>query len=209
MVSPERCLEYCALPPEPDSFKKAPEGWPSKGDIQFNHLSLFYPGTEEAILKNITLHIPAGTKVGIVGRTGAGKSSLLHALFRLVEPSGSILIDGISTFSLGLHSLRSSLCIIPQDPFCFKGTLRFNIDPFSIYSDDQIWKALEAVELKQTVAKNKLKLQAVVTENGSNWSFGERQLICIARAILKNTRFIVMVRMGLILNRMKPLQQWI
>ncbi|KAJ3326580.1 Multidrug resistance-associated protein 5, partial [Kappamyces sp. JEL0680] len=116
------------------------------------------------------------------------------ALFRVVEPSPakSITIDGIAISDLGLDDLRSRISIIPQEPFCFKGTLRFNLDPFGRYSDEQLWSVLDAVELKSAVAGLAMQLDAPVEENGVNWSVGERQLICLARAILKNSKLIVM-----------------
>ena len=183
MVSAERCLEYCKLPSEPPEITdvRPPEDWPSKGHVNLSKMSLTYPGSNNPVLKSISIDIAGGKKIGVVGRTGAGKSSIFQALFRLVDPDppGSITIDGIDTSKLGLFDLRSRLSIIPQDPFCFKGTLRFNIDPFNRYSDDQIWQALEAVELKSVVSGLPEKLDAAVTENGGNWSFGERQLICL------------------------------
>lgn len=119
---------------------------------------------------------------------------MILRLFRLVEPTpvGSIILDDIKLSDLGLFDLRSRISIIPQEPFCFEGTLRFNIDPFNQYTDDQLWRVLEAVELKSVVSKLGNKLESEVAENGGNWSFGERQLICLARAILKNTGLIVM-----------------
>jgi ATP-binding cassette subfamily C (CFTR/MRP) protein 4 len=202
MVSTERVFEYTVLPSEAavETDVKPPVGWPTEGRLQIQNMSLAYPNLKDPssplppVLKNITIDFDAGLKVGIVGRTGAGKSSFLQALFRIVEPTPekSILIDGIATSDLGLKDLRSNLSIIPQEPFCFKGTLRFNLDPFNKHTDEQLWNVLEAVELKQTIESNSEKLETAVLENGSNWSVGERQLICLARAILRNTRFIVM-----------------
>ncbi|KAJ3325674.1 Multidrug resistance-associated protein 4 [Boothiomyces sp. JEL0866] len=202
MVSTERVFEYTELPSEAaDQLPfKAPENWPLKGDIQIDNMSLAYPNLENPgkpsppVLKNLKIHFAPGTKVGIVGRTGAGKSSFIQALFRLIEPTPtkSIIIDDIHTSDLGLTDLRSKLSIIPQEPVCFKGTIRFNLDPFNFYSDEQLWKVLEAVELKNTLSSMPEKLDSPVTENGANWSVGERQLICFARAILKNSRLIVM-----------------
>ncbi|KAJ1557628.1 Multidrug resistance-associated protein 4 [Nowakowskiella sp. JEL0078] len=197
MVSVERVLEYTELEPEAPPFTdiRPPDSWPSQGDVEIKDLSLIYPKTNKPALQNITVHMKPGQRCGIIGRTGAGKSSFLQAIFRLVEPtpsSGTIFIDGIDTSTIGLADLRSRISIIPQEPFCFRGTLRFNIDPFSCYSDEELWKVLEAVELKRVIEAIPEKLDAKVTENGGNWSFGEKQLICLARAILRNTKLIVM-----------------
>jgi ATP-binding cassette subfamily C (CFTR/MRP) protein 4 len=202
MVSVERVQEYTQLPPE-GSFETEtnPDAdWPQEGKVEFVDMSLSYPNANSPdspgrlSLKNISIVFEKGQKVGIVGRTGAGKSSLLQALFRLFEPAPkrSVIIDGLYTSDLGLTVLRSKIAIIPQDPFCFKGTIRFNLDPFSAYSDEDLWRTLEAVELKSAIENEPKKLDATVEENGSNWSIGERQLMCLARAILKNARLIVM-----------------
>jgi ATP-binding cassette subfamily C (CFTR/MRP) protein 4 len=202
MISTERVFEYAQLPSEAaeETDIKPAAGWPAEGRLEIKNMSLTYPNLENVgettkpVLKNISISFEPGLKIGIVGRTGAGKSSFLQALFRMVEPSpeGCIVIDGIPTSKLGLYDLRSSLSIIPQEPFCFKGTLRFNLDPFNNYSDEQLWSVLAAVELKNTVMLSADKLDSEVTENGANWSVGERQLICLARSILRNSRIIVM-----------------
>ncbi|KAJ3417651.1 Multidrug resistance-associated protein 4 [Chytridiales sp. JEL 0842] len=196
MVSVERILEYTQLPSEAPAYtdlKPSPD-WPSRGEVVMNGLNLTYPSTNQRVLKDVSVVIPGGTKVGVVGRTGAGKSSLLQALFRLVEPEqpNSISIDGLNTGSLGLTDLRSKISIIPQEPFCFKGTLRSNLDPWGKHTDAELWRALESVELKSVVEVLPEKMDAPVAENGSNWSVGERQLICLARAILRNSKLIVM-----------------
>ena len=198
MVSTERLLEYSDLTPEgqktADSKVELPDAWPSAGHIQIKNMSLQYPGSSRFVLNGITIDIPAGTRIGIVGRTGAGKSSFIQALFRLFEatPEDAICVDGVFISKLKLKDLRSRLAIIPQEPFCFKGTLRFNLDPSRLYSDSEIWRALEMVELKRIVTQLPDQLDCEVSENGSNWSVGERQLICLARAILRNSKIVVM-----------------
>lgn len=146
MTSVERVLQYIDLEEEKSPSKTAPGGWPSKGQIEFRNMSLRYDFNDEVpVLKNLNFIINASWKVGVVGRTGAGKSSLIGALFRLAPIEGGIYIDDIETGTISLENLRSSISIIPQDPVLFSATIRYNLDPFGRYSDDQIWRALEDV----------------------------------------------------------------
>ncbi|TPX30555.1 hypothetical protein SmJEL517_g05897 [Synchytrium microbalum] len=196
MTSVERILEFTEIPseaqPGPDDLKPSKE-WPQSGHIVLKDLRLTYPQTDNEVLKGISVDIKPGSKVGIVGRTGAGKSSMLQALFRLVEPNpGSVIIDGLSVTDMSLEDIRSRISIIPQEPFCFKGDLRFNLDPFHQYDDARLWEVLDAVELGKMIRNLPGKLDEPVSENGSNFSVGERQLIALARAILRNSKIIVM-----------------
>ncbi|KAF9099073.1 hypothetical protein BGX27_000668, partial [Mortierella sp. AM989] len=207
MVSVERMMEYAQVKPEeserrrfnPDGSSVVPNGWPLEAKVTFTDMSLTYPRGDGPVLKNISLDFKAGERVGIVGRTGAGKSSLIGALFRLVETTtgnpahrGGITIDGIDISQIGMHDLREKMAIIPQEPFLFRGTLRFNLDPISQHQDADIWAALEAAELKRMVEGLVGGLDAVVDDNGKNFSIGERQLLSLARAVLRRSKIIVM-----------------
>ncbi|KAL6007643.1 hypothetical protein ACLOJK_033143 [Asimina triloba] len=136
---------------------------------------------------------PGGMKTGIVGRTGSGKSTLIQTIFRIVDPvGGQILIDGVSISTIGLHDLRFRLSIIPQDPTMFEGTVRSNLDPLGEYSDEQIWEALDHCQLGDEVRRKEGKLHSTVTENGENWSMGQRQLVCLGRVLLKRSKVLVL-----------------
>ncbi|XP_071950511.1 ATP-binding cassette sub-family C member 5-like isoform X2 [Antedon mediterranea] len=172
---------------------RPPDDWPSSGTIQFSGLKMRYRPNLPLVLKGVTFTIESEEKIGIVGRTGSGKSSLGVSLFRLVEKSaGSIIIDGIDISKIGLEDLRSKISIIPQDPVLFVGTIRYNLDPFDQYSDAQIWRALERTYMKESIVNLNKQLKTTVVENGENFSVGERQLLCMARALLRSSKILIL-----------------
>lgn len=191
MVSVERIYHYAkdvqqeaalVLP----SDRTLPPSWPSQGDVNVDGLTMRYREGLPTVLNNISLDIRAGERIGVVGRTGCGKSSLLLTLMRLAEAEGGrVLVDNVDVKTLGLHTLRSKAAIIPQDPAILPGTVRYNLDPFSSKSDAELWEALEKAQLRRRIESTQEGLDSIVEEGGSNYSVGELQLLCLARALLR------------------------
>lgn len=197
--SAERIIQYLEPPTEadddtpPSTMAQLGKDWPGEGSICAEKVTMRYRPETPLVLKGVSFDIKGGEKVGLVGRTGSGKSSLFLVLFRMVEPeAGRILIDGVDTKTIGLHLLRSKLSIIPQDPFMFSGTVRHNLDPFQQYQDQELWKVLEDVGLKEVIAGFETKLETAVVDNGANFSQGQKQLFCMARAMLRRSRILMM-----------------
>ncbi|KAF5442206.1 hypothetical protein F2P56_034893 [Juglans regia] len=196
IISVERVNQYMHIPneaPEVIEGSRPPTNWPSLGKVEILDLQIRYRPDTPLVLHGISCTFEGGQKIGIVGRTGSGKTTLIGALFRLVEPEGGkIIVDGIDISTIGLHDLRSRFGIIPQDPTLFNGTMRYNLDPLSQHSEKEIWEVLEKCQLQEAVKEKKKGLDSVVVEDGSNWSQGQRQLFCLGRALLRRSRILVL-----------------
>jgi ABC-type multidrug transport system fused ATPase/permease subunit len=199
MTSVERLHRYWQLEAEPEvslvagHSSLAEQSWPSEGRIEVRNLSVRYAPHLPLVLKNVSFDVPARSKVGIIGRTGSGKSTLFQTLFRFVEPAvGTIYIDGVDIRTVPLQRLRRALAIIPQDPTLFLGTIRSNLDRYARATDEQVWTALRRVQLEQHIRSLPDGLLSEVLEGGLNFSQGQRQLLCMARAILADARIIVL-----------------
>ncbi|PVI00243.1 hypothetical protein DM02DRAFT_527341 [Periconia macrospinosa] len=199
MNATERIHHYGTMLEEeaPIHMGEVRKTWPEHGEITFNNVEMRYRDGLPLVLKGLNMHVAAGERIGVVGRTGAGKSSIMSTLFRLIELSGgSIVIDGIDISTIGLHDLRSKLAIIPQDPTLFKGTIRSNLDPFNEHSDLELWSALRQADLVSSSAtmddkSGRIHLDSIVEEEGLNFSLGQRQLMALARALVRGSQIIV------------------
>ena len=194
MTSVERIITYTHLDQEPGSSNnhQPPDTWPQHGQVIITNLGLVYYEGGPKILKDLTFTIDRHEKIGIVGRTGAGKSSLVAALFRMPQPTGDVIIDGVNIADINIQRSRQAMAVITQNPVLFTASLRMNLDPFEEYEDTELWDVLEEAGLKYMVETLPRQLREEVRECGANFSVGEKQLFCLARALLKRNKIIVM-----------------
>ncbi|KAH0658452.1 hypothetical protein KY289_027200 [Solanum tuberosum] len=196
IISVERLNQYMHIPSEaPEILEESrpPVNWPSRGKVEIQDLQIRYRKDSRLVLRGISCTFEGGHKVGIVGQTASGKSTLISALFRLVEPAGGrIVVDGVDICKIGLHDLRSRFGVIPQDPTLFNGTVRCNLDPLCQHTDHEIWEVLGKCQLHEAVKEKAKGLDSLVVEDGSNWSMGQRQLFCLGRALLRKSKILVL-----------------
>ncbi|KAM1636946.1 hypothetical protein ACFX13_015082 [Malus domestica] len=196
IISVERVEQYMHIPseaPEIIEDNRPVHNWPTVGKVEVCDLKVRYRPNAPLVLHGIDCTIEGGDKIGIVGRTGSGKTTLISVLFRLVEPTeGKVFVDDYDICTIGLHDLRSRLGIIPQDPTLFSGSVRFNLDPLSKHTDNQIWEVLDKCQLREAIQQKEDGLDSLVVQDGANWSMGQRQLFCLGRALLKRSRILVL-----------------
>ena len=194
MTAVERVITYTELDPEPGYKVKqlSPENWPDKGSVTFQDVSMTYHPGGPQVLRNISLSIKAGAKIGVVGRTGSGKSSFAAALMRMPEAEGDILIDDVLLRNINLKESRRAITVLGQNPALFSGSLRKNLDVIEQFQDAELWQALEQVQVKHLVENLEGQLDYELLENGANLSIGERQLICLARVLLHQKKIVIL-----------------
>ena len=194
MTSVERVRTYTELDPEPGySINTIPrDNWPVDGSINFKNVTLRYYEGGSQILKNLSFDIQGKRKVGVVGRTGDGKSSIIAALLRMPEAKGDISLDGVDVTSVNLQESRRCLSVLSQSPELFSGSIRNNLDPLATHNEEELWSALETVQLKPLIENLEGKLDYVLLERGGNLSVGERQLMCLARTLLQQNKIVVL-----------------
>ena len=194
MTSVERVMAITKLESEPgyQTDTQRSEHWPTKGEINFTKVSLRYYPEGPRVLEDLNLNVDGQSKIGIVGRTGTGKSSIKAAILRMVEVQGQIIIDGVEVNSLNVQESRKCISVLNQSPVVFSGSLRENLDPLGKHCDVELWDALEAVQLKPLVETFQGKLDYTLTYRGMNLSAGEKQLICLARVLLQESKVVIL-----------------